>query len=154
VQREAALLADLVSEPIEDILRHAAGTTEREWLADFARRYQGKAVLFDTLLQRQVGGGLHVGYFFPGPDPVRLEVADVDLLRRLVLNQPRRVLFGVRLASVRLEPPGPTWVVRFLPDSGVLLTDPKAAGLCCPAWAEADAVRIVEEQARLVYGGE
>jgi hypothetical protein len=152
LKREAELLADLSAEPIEDILRHAAGVPEREWQADFPRRYRGKAFVFDTLIRQTANGKLQCTYAFPGPEKICLEIDNLELLRRLPLDQPRRVLFGMRLASVRLEPPGPAWVVRFEADSGVFLTDPKAAGLCCPVFNEPDAARLLEEQAKLALG--
>ncbi len=145
--REAAILADLIAEPIEDILRHAAASPEREWLAEFARRYQAHALLFDLTLKRTAAGQYHFHYHVPaGDDPARLEFGGVELLAQLDLAAPRRVIFGARLASVRLEPPGPRWVVRFHPDSGVLLTHAKAAGLCCPAWSDDATHTLLAEQ--------
>jgi len=149
LKRETALLADLCAEPLEDILHHAARVPEREWLADFPRRYRGQAILFDTIVQRKANGKLYSIYVFPGPDRIRLELGDLELFRHVALEQPRRVVFGARLASIRLEPPGPAWEVRFEADSGVFLTDARAAGLCCPALNEPDAVRVLDEQAKL-----
>jgi hypothetical protein len=148
LRREASLFADLCTEPLEDILQHAAGVPEREWQADFPVRYQGKSILFDTTVQRRADGKLRVLYVFSRPD-ARLHVDDLELFRNLPLDQPRRVLFGVRLAGINLEPPGPVWVVRFQTDSGVFLTDGKATGLCCPGLNEPDVLRILDEQAKL-----
>src|SRR5207253_4221210 len=142
LQREASLLAELCTEPIEDILRHAAGVSAQEWQAIFPLRYQGNAFLFDVRLQRLPGGRVKADYVFPGRDPVRLEWGELDVLRKLDLDQPTRLILGVRLAHVGLEPPGPAWVVHFQPQSGVLLTDARAAALCCPPLAEPDALAI------------
>ena len=146
LHREAALLAELSAEPIEDILRHAAGVSDPEWQADFPRRYQGKALLFDIQIQRLPTGRVQAVYELPGPDPIRLEWGELDVVRALDLDQPRRLILGVRLARVGLEPPGPVWVVHFQPQSGVLLTDPKAAALCCPPLAEPGARAILKKQ--------
>jgi hypothetical protein len=150
LQREAALFADLCTEPLEDILQHAAGVPEREWHADFPRRYRDRSIIFDTIVKRKANGKLHAFYVFARVDKTHIEVDDLELFRHLPLELPRRILFGARLASIRLEPPGPAWVVHFQPESGVLLTDAKAAGLCCPGLNEPDALRILDEQAKLV----
>ncbi len=148
--REAAVLADLNYEQVDEVLSHAAGMPEAEWRADFRQRYQGKALVFDVLLSRKPGGGLQANHpFFAGPDQARLELSEKPF-GSMNLDQPRRVIFGARLASVRLEPPGPTWVVRFLPDSEVLLTDRQGAGRYCPPLADPESAKILEEQARLV----
>jgi hypothetical protein len=147
LQREASVLADLVAEPIEDIVRHAAGVSEAEWQADFPRRYLGKSVLFDMHV-RWENDRLKTDYVPAGLNPFRLELATVELFRAKNAAL-RRVIFGARLAGVVLEPPGRVWAVHFQPDSGVLLTDARAAELCCPAWGEADGVRLLEEQRRL-----
>jgi hypothetical protein len=150
LKREASLYADLCTEPLEDILRHAATTPEPEWQADFPRRFAGKTIIFDTIVQRTASGKLRATYVFAGPERTNLEINALDLLRQLPLDQPRRVLFGARLAGIRLEAPGPSWVVRFEPDSGVLLTDATAAGLCCAALNEPDAIRILADQAKFL----
>jgi hypothetical protein len=151
LHREASLLADLSAEPIEDILRHAAGVSVPEWQAVFPRRYQGKAaLLFDIHIQRLPTGRVQADYVLPGPDPARLEWGELDVLRTMELEEPRRVILGVRLAGIGLEPPGPAWVVRFQPQSGVLMTDARAAALCCPPLGEPDAQVIFKKQAQMV----
>ena len=63
---------------------------------------------------------------------VRLALEDLVLLRDLPLDAEPRVIFGARLARCAREEGG-TWVVRFEPDSGVLLTDAGAVEACFPA---------------------
>ena len=46
---------------------------------------------------------------------------------------------GDALASVRLEKPGPQWVVRFVPDQAVLLTDASAAASLSPGLGSPEA---------------
>src|SRR5207302_4392582 len=74
VYRQAALLADLLAEPLEDVLRHAAGVREAEWRADFRRRYQGRAVVFDSEVRR-TADGYRLGYVLRAGD----EEAQPDL---------------------------------------------------------------------------
>jgi hypothetical protein len=130
LRREALLLADLLAEPLEDVLAHAAALSEldeREWQAHFAARYRGKAVLFEDEVRREVNGAYQLlGYhLFVRGQPARLALADLRLLRALPLDRPQRLLFGARLADVR--PEAGAWVVHFEPDSGVLITDAGAA---------------------------
>jgi hypothetical protein len=148
--REASLLADLSSEGLEEILRHAARTAEGEWQADFRHRHHGKAILFDATVQRH-GKGYRLSYAFEMPgEEVHLELGDVALFKTLELEQPRRLILGLRLAGVAREAPGPRWGIRFLPDSGVLLTDPDAAAWACPAWSDAESRKVLEEQRKAV----
>jgi hypothetical protein len=136
LHRQAALLADLLAEPLEDVVRHAAGIKEAEWVADFRQRYHGRAVVFDMVVQRVAGRRLRHNYCLATPMlEARLELGGLALLRGLPLDQPQRLVFGARLAGVTREPPG-TWVIRPEPDSGVLLTDPGAAAACCAAFGD------------------
>jgi hypothetical protein len=64
----------------------------------------------------------------------------------LPLEEPTRLLFGARLARVRRDTPS-SWEVRFEPDSGVLLTDPGAAAVCCPFLGEAELRALLQRQA-------
>jgi hypothetical protein len=146
-QRQAALLADLSVEPLEDVLRHAASVKEAEWLAEFRARHQGRAVLFDLTVRRTPDGRFHHNYALRLPDDeATLELRDLNLLLRLRLDRPQRLLFGARLAGVRREARG-TWVVRLEADSGVLLTDAGAAMACCSALDDAATRALLEQQA-------
>ncbi|MCI0461598.1 MAG: hypothetical protein L0Z62_32005 [Gemmataceae bacterium] len=130
LRRQAGLLVDLLSESLGEVVQHAAGVQEREWQADFPHRYQGRALVLDLELRPGLGGRLDYDLLLPvRGELAQAELNDLALLRRLPLEQPQRVVFGVRLASVRREP-GRSWVVRFEPDSAVLLTDPEAAVAC------------------------
>jgi hypothetical protein len=132
LHRQAALLADLLSESLGEILQRAAGLPDEEWQAQFANRYRNHGVVFDADVTRAASGGWQIAFFVrAGPEPARIDGNDLKLLSALPRDRPPRLLFGARLASVRREPPG-TWVVRFEPDSGVLLTDRDAVAACCP----------------------
>ena len=147
LQRQAAVLADLLAEPLEDVVRHASGVKEAEWDAEFRQRYQGRAVVFDVVVQRLAEGGYRHNYcLVSAQDDVRLELGDLALLHRLALDQPQRLVFGARLAGVKREAPG-GWVVRLAADSGVFLTDPGAAAACCPGFAAPGTRALLEQQA-------
>jgi len=133
LHRQAALMADLLSESLEDILRQASeleGLGEHEWHAAFSERYHGKSVIFDAEVAWDAAVGYRLGWdMFVRGARVRIELTDLRLLRALPLERPRRLLFGARLASAGLEAGG-AWVVRFQPDSGVLITDAGVATAC------------------------
>jgi hypothetical protein len=132
LHRQAALLADLLSQSVGEILQLAAGSHEEEWQAKFTQDYRTRAVVFDADVTRDGAGQYRIDYHVrAGAEPARIEVGDLKLLAALPRERPPRLLFGARLASVSREPGG-VWVVRFQPDSGVLLTDPGAGAACCP----------------------
>ena len=115
---------------------------DEEWKARFARDYEGKSVLFDDAVRFDDSAPttgrrrpLLVNYrVVVDGKTVRLALEDLDILQGLPLERPRRLLFGGRLAAVEREEGG-RWVVGFIPDSGVLLTDRGAAEAVCPgAW--------------------
>ncbi|GIW80297.1 MAG: hypothetical protein KatS3mg105_2104 [Gemmatales bacterium] len=133
--RQARLLADLLNEPLDDVVRHAVELSEQnqqEWQARFEKSYLGRSVVFEDEVRRQVDGRYQlVGYrFFVRGRPVRLALEHVRLLHRLPLDDPKRLLFGVRLAAIRKEAGG-TWVIHFQEESGVLLTHLAAASRVC-----------------------
>lgn len=131
LSRQAALLADLLHEPLAVLLQLAAGVPDQEWQAVFARHYAGKSVVFDTVVRRTADGQYEMEYVIrEGPTHGKLHLEDVALLRKLPLEQPTRLLFGVRLAGVYREQNG--WRIRLQPESGVLLTDPAAVEACLP----------------------
>jgi hypothetical protein len=143
--RESAALADLCGETLEEILDHAAGVAEAEWLADFPHRYQGKAFLFD--LEIRAAGPRHFTHpylLWARGEKAVLDLDDLELLANLPLDPPR-VIFLARLAQVRREAQR-GWVVRLQPGSGVLLTEPAAARLSCPALAGPEVETILGRQ--------
>jgi hypothetical protein len=153
VRRQAALLADLSAESLEEILRHRAGLSDPEWEATFRRRYQGKGLVLDTDVARTAAGRYRHGWRVLLPDgQARLELDGLKVLDGLPLQEPQRLVFGARLHSARREPPG-AWVIHLVPDSGVLLTDPQAAALCCAGLADEDARQVLRRQRGWVLDG-
>jgi len=150
VQREAKLLADLSATSLEEILQSGPGPTDPEWLADFRQRYRGRAIVLDVQAVRTPDGRYrHTGRLLLDGKQARLALEGLSVLQTIPLQSPRRLLFGARLQDVQVEG-NAAWVVRLDPASGVLLTDPDAARLCCPAVADADSARILRQQRALV----
>lgn len=148
--RQAALFTDLLPESLNEILRHAADLAELddvEWQEHFKGRYANRSLIFDDEVRREAAGGYQLlgSAFFVRGKPVRLDLANVQLLHALPLDKPQRVLFGVRLHSIALEPGG-VWVVRFEPDSGVLLTEAGPVLTCCPI-PRAELLEAMQRQA-------
>ncbi len=80
-----------------------------------------------------------------GDVEARVALEDVPLLKQLPLDPPRRWLFGARLASCQREEGG-VWVLRFEPQSAVLLTDEGAAAVCCPGPMDAELRAVLRRQ--------
>src|SRR5262249_53580396 len=123
LERQAALLADLLEESLQDLVHHAARTDPKEWAAVFARRYQGKAVVLDAPVVADLGRPWRVDIsLWMDREEIRVDVGDLRLLQRLPLEPSQRVIFGGRVAGIRKDSAG-TWLVKLIPESGVLLTD-------------------------------
>jgi hypothetical protein len=150
LERQAELLVDLLSESLGEILQRAAGMQEEEWQAQFARRYRDHAVIFDADVRRQVAGQIHLDYQVrAGAEQARIEIGNLKLLALLPADRPPRLLFGARLATVAREGPG-IWMVRFAPESGVLLTDLGAVSASCPPPIDEDLLELLRRQEKWV----
>jgi hypothetical protein len=146
--REAAVLSDLLAESLEEILQHAAGLEAKEWQLEFRHRYQGKAILLDGEFFKDAAGNWQCDYqLFAGKDKAKLEFSSLVLPPKLSLQGRQRMVLGLRLENVRLEPPGPAWVVRLEKNSEVFLTELGAARMVCPDLAEDEAQKLLALQA-------
>jgi hypothetical protein len=149
LQRQAALLARLLSRSLEEIVREAALVRdEEEWKERFQRDYGGKAVVFDDVVRRDPAGRPVLAHYVvrAADEPVRVALEDLEILRQLPLQTPQRLLFGGQLAAVQREPGG-GWVVRFDPVSGVLLTDRAAVSAFYPAEIDDELKGLLQRQA-------
>ncbi len=149
LERQARLLADLLDVPLGDLLRNAGELPQQEWELVFDRRYRGKAVVFDAEVSRDAAGKPRLEWLLRvGGEDARLDVADLGLFKHLRLDQPTRLIFGVRLEGVGRDPAG-AWVVRFRPDSAVLLTDRPTVEVVCPALRpDAELPEVLKRQER------
>jgi hypothetical protein len=133
LRRQADLLSRLLDQPLEEIAHQAMQhRSDEEWAEKF-RNYRGRSVVFDDVLRLDAQDRLVLGNYVVrvGDMEARIVLEDLTLLRQLPLDPPRRWLFGARLAGCRREQGG-IWVIRFEPDSAVLLSDESAAAACCP----------------------
>jgi hypothetical protein len=148
LEREAALLAALLNNSLQEILHQAANVRqEQEWWAQFRENYRGRAVIFDDVVRREPDGRCYLTVYEvrQGETAVRLELGELTLLQALPLDRPHRLLFGARLASIQREPPG-VWVIRFRPDSGILLTEEAAAAACSPLPLDEELRQVIQQQ--------
>lgn len=160
LERQSDLLSRLSSRSLQEIVGEANPVMhDEEWKARFMRDYQGQSVLFDDAVRfddaAPAGGRRRpvlVNYrVVVDGKPVRLALEDLDVLQGLPLERPRRLVFGGRLARVEREDGG-RWVVRFIPDSGVLLTDCGAAAAVCPDPVDQDLLEVLKRQDRWLGG--
>jgi hypothetical protein len=139
LQRQADLLAGLLSQSLQELLDQAKTAADEEWRSRFRKEYAGKTILFDSFASLNVQGRpeLTLKTIQSGEVEARLALEKIDLFARLSLgDQPRRVVFGARLAS--FDKPGGRWVVGFQPASGILLTDQDAFRACAPTLVDQD----------------
>jgi DNA-directed RNA polymerase subunit RPC12/RpoP len=147
LRRQCDLLARLLDQPLEDIVQQARQhRSDEEWREKF-EDYRGRAVVFDDVLRRDARGRPVLGFYVvrAGDTEARIALEDLQLLRQLPLEPPRRWLFGARLADCRREDGG-SWVFHFERDSAVLLTDESAAAACCPHPLDKELLAVLKRQ--------
>ncbi len=143
-QRQAAILADLLSESPDEIARLSLGLPEPEWQEIFRERYANRSVILDDTIHRDAAGHYHqqLRVDLQGIE-MKYDLAALKLLRNLPLNQPYRVLYGVRLSGFRKDAAG--WTILLDADSGVLMTDESMlSGLSIPI--DADLREVLKRQ--------
>lgn len=131
-QRQAAILADLLSDSPAEIARQSLGLPEREWREIFHDRYAGRSLILDDTVHRDASGQYHQDLKITLQNlDMKYDLASVKLLQSLPLQHPQRLLIGVRLTAVRKGAAG--WTIELDPDGGVLMTDEEMlAGLSVP----------------------
>jgi hypothetical protein len=129
-QRQADLLSRLLAVPLEEVVRQSTMVRDpTEWRATFDEAYRGRSYVIDDVVRLDAEGRPLLSYVFEvdGTEvPFRLALEDLIELRDLPLDDAPRLIFGARLSACDREGEGKL-VVRFAPDSGVLLTDVEAA---------------------------
>jgi hypothetical protein len=124
LQRQSALLASLLPQTIEGLLRQAEdASNDKAWQARFKHQYRGKGLILDDVIRRLPDRSVvlrSAGVVRVDGVMARLVVSDLLLLEGLPLDTPQRWLIGARIAGFAREG-GPEWIVHLEHDSGVLL---------------------------------
>jgi hypothetical protein len=125
--KEAAVLADLVGRPMEEIIdTFAAGESGK---LDFANLDKGRSLVVEARVTStpETGDAYDVDYRVavgPGPTPARplgkLDLKGLELIENLKPRLGDTVLIGVRLRDLELA--DGFWQIRLDPKSGVLMT--------------------------------
>lgn len=123
---EAAILADLASLSVEEIVEEVA--TKEDGPSRFETLYQGRALILDAEIEDEVDGVPSLTYRIiagTGPKPKTgfLDLAGFHLLADRKKGD--HVTFGARLASIKLRDDG-RWAVALQPKSGVYIRSPEA----------------------------
>ncbi|MFQ3652377.1 MAG: hypothetical protein SNJ75_18840 [Gemmataceae bacterium] len=145
--RQAALAADLTDLSLEEMVQVASLQRDpREWQAQW-QRYRHRGLLLDGVLLRDACHQFLLKGFSPlwKDEPIRVALDELELLHLLPIDRPYRVIFGLRLASVEREASG--WVVRPLPESGVLFTDAATLQALSPIDLGDDLPEVMQRQA-------
>lgn len=153
LHREAALLADLSAEPLEDLLLHAGATAPEEWQAESRRRYRGRAFVFQATFEKKAGGW-ESDYPLETDrgEKVRMLWDGLAVFDALPGPGPHHLVIGARLESLEIEAPGPAWTLRWQSGSGVLLTSAAALRTCCPDLDGPELEDLVRRQFRWATG--
>lgn len=115
--REAAILADLVSTPLEVLVERVA----TQGGPDAFQVHQGRSVIFHAPVAE---GGRELDYrIIAGTRRGRVDLDGFHLLDGKKPGEP--VTFGARLKAIRLGDNG-TWHILLEPDSGVYISTPSA----------------------------
>jgi hypothetical protein len=127
---EAAILADLVRNPLEEIVDVAArARTPEDQKLKFDAHYKDHSILVDATFAApaESGNGPDLDYrIFASPTRVgRIDLAGFRLFEGRKYKAGDTVVFGARLDSLALGENG-TWLVKLKPDSGVFMTNHKA----------------------------
>jgi hypothetical protein len=124
LQRQAGIVADLLTEAPTEIIRNSLGMPEAEWQANFARNYAHRSIILDDTVHKDASG-YHLGFKMRvAGNAAHWDLHELSVLRSVDLFQPRRIILGLRLAEIRREAKG-GWLVIPEPNSGVLFIDPR-----------------------------
>jgi hypothetical protein len=146
LRAEVRLYEDLLEPSLEELLQEASSCPAEEWQARFAKRYQGKSLVLDTVVKRAPDKKAAASYRIQvRGEAVHLALEDLQLFQEVSFPDPQRTLFGARLAAIQQEHPR-GWTVHFEPHSGVLVTEVKALTFCCPALEEGEILPILNQQ--------
>ena len=150
LRRQVQLLDDLLSIPLQELLRQANSVQrEDEWQRHFERDYRGRSVLFDDEVGLDADGRAVLRFYEVrvGEETARVTVSDLTLLAKFPLQPPQRLLFGGRLASFARAEDG-VWEIGFEPQSGVLLTDEDVLAAWRPPLVDAELREVLNRQAQ------
>src|SRR5262249_13898027 len=105
LHRQAELLKVLSHKHLEGIVHEGQMIRDAdEWERRFHREYEGRSLLFDDVVVRGPNGDYQLQTYEVTAADERVYVKfDLGVFTSLSLEQPRRLLFGARLASVGRE---------------------------------------------------
>jgi hypothetical protein len=122
LQRQAGIVADLLTEAPTEIIRNSLGVPEAEWQTIFARNYAHRSIILDDTIHKDASG-YHLGFKMRVANgAAHWDLSQLSALKSVDLFQPRRIILGLRLAEIRRDDKG-GWFVIPEPDNAVLFTD-------------------------------
>jgi hypothetical protein len=150
--REVALFAEWPERPLEDLLMDISSVPPNEAIEHFRTKFNNPSLIFDVYVSPSAAdpNTFRVdSNVWIGSHAVRLDLSGFGLLKLLAPGPSTRVLFGARIHSAERTPESNDWIVRFLPDSGSLIT----SELCLEniGWPVDEATRtLLERQAKWI----
>lgn len=133
---EAAIITQLATASLEEILEQASRADPKEWTKEFERLYRGRSVIMDVHVTGVPNGQGEGAYALDyrvfrageGGAPQSMGRVDTTGFRLFELIKPKvgdRLTFGARLGSFQFDGRD-EWLVKFEPESGVIMTHAKA----------------------------
>jgi hypothetical protein len=125
---EVAQFADLLDRPLDEVVRERRSMSATEADLYIRETLKHPALLLDVFVSPTAGTGSgSTGYridalIVTGPEPVRIDVSNLKLITALAPTTPTRLVFAARIEAIELLPNTGEWVIRFAPDSGLLVT--------------------------------
>ncbi len=147
--RQADLLARLSIEPLEYVVRRGQLVRDpAEWALEM-EDHRGRTFLFDDVVRFDAERKPQLATYVveAGDERVRVALGDLEVLRELPLEDEPRLIFGASLAGCEREEGG-GWVVHFVPDSGVLMTDLDALVACMTGPPDKEVEQVLARQQR------
>jgi len=144
-RKEIGIYADLLEQPVEELILLAIDLPEEEWLQQCKKRYRGRSLVLDTTVRCNAGGTFSHDYPLSVAGQMgTFRLDNAPFLQNLREGQTQRVIFGARLDKIHREKSG-QWIVEFVPESFLLMTDEGALRFCCPD-LDAGAVELLKQQ--------
>jgi hypothetical protein len=150
--REVALFADLPERSLEELFQAVRSTSPQDAVEHFQGKLKNPSLILDIYVSPSAADPdtFRVdAKVMVGSDATRIDLSDCRLFKLLSPGPSTRVIFGARIQSVERTKESEDWIIRFMPESGLLIT----SELCLEKinWPVDEATRtLLERQAKWV----
>jgi len=128
--KEVALLADFVEPSLEDVFREIEFMSLQQCSEYLRDKLRNPGMVLDVFVCPALADVSNIAGFrvdskiFVGTKATRLDLSDFRLFQEFSPGLSTRVVFGARIQSIERIENSDEWIIRFVPDSGALITSP------------------------------